>query len=86
MTNWSGVYDMMAGHPGGTRDELLAGGKYFHALKGVSMLSPQVIADAAVWLASDGAAVVTGVATERASPPAVDAKVAAPAPRAAARR
>jgi NAD(P)-dependent dehydrogenase (short-subunit alcohol dehydrogenase family) len=26
------------------------------------MLSPQVIADAAVWLASDGAAVVTGVA------------------------
>jgi SDR family mycofactocin-dependent oxidoreductase len=62
MTNWSGVYDMMAGHPGGTRDDLLANGKYFHALKGVSMLSPQVIADAAVWLASDGAAVVTGIA------------------------
>jgi NAD(P)-dependent dehydrogenase (short-subunit alcohol dehydrogenase family) len=56
------VASQMAGHPGGTRDDLLAGGKYFHALKGVSMLSPQVIADAAVWLASDGAAVVTGVA------------------------
>jgi SDR family mycofactocin-dependent oxidoreductase len=62
MTNWQGAWDMFAGHEGGTREDQLAGGKHFHALKGVSMLSPQVLADAALWLVSDGAATVTGVA------------------------
>jgi SDR family mycofactocin-dependent oxidoreductase len=61
MVNWQGIYDMFAGHPGGTRDNLLAAGKSLHALKGFGALSPQVIADAALWLASDGAAAVTGV-------------------------
>jgi SDR family mycofactocin-dependent oxidoreductase len=59
--NWQGVYDMFAGHPGGTREDLLAAGKVYHALKGFSVLNPQVIADAALWLVSDGAAAVTGV-------------------------
>ena len=62
MTNWAGVYDMMAGHSNGTRDDLLSGGKYYHALKGTGMLHPDVIADAAAWLASDAASAVTGVA------------------------
>jgi NAD(P)-dependent dehydrogenase (short-subunit alcohol dehydrogenase family) len=56
------AYDMFAGHEGGTRDDLLAGAKSFHALKGAGVLSPQVLADAALWLVSDGAAAVTGVA------------------------
>jgi len=62
MINWQGAYDMFAGHPGGTREDLMAGGRAFHALKGSAMLDPQVLADAALWLVSDGAAAVTGVA------------------------
>ena len=62
MTNSQGAYDLFAGHEGGTRDDMLAGCRYFHALKGVSALDPQVLADAALWLVSDGAAAVTGVA------------------------
>jgi NAD(P)-dependent dehydrogenase (short-subunit alcohol dehydrogenase family) len=53
---------MFAGHEGGTREDLLSGGRSFHALKGAGMLSPRVLADAALWLVSDGAAAVTGVA------------------------
>lgn len=62
MTNWQGAYDMFAGHGGGTRDDLTRGARGFHALKGAGILSPQVIADAALWLVSDEAAAVTGVA------------------------
>jgi len=62
MINWQGAYDIFAGHKGGTRHDLLAGGKTFHLLKGTTMLDPQVLADAALWLVSDGAASVTGVA------------------------
>lgn len=62
MTNWQGAYDMFAGKPGGTRQDLLVGSKSFHALKGAGILNPQVLADAALWLVSDGAAAVTGVA------------------------
>jgi SDR family mycofactocin-dependent oxidoreductase len=62
MTNWQGAFDMFAGHEGGTREDLLAGGGSFHALKGAGMLDPVVIANAAVWLHSDLAAWVTGVA------------------------
>jgi SDR family mycofactocin-dependent oxidoreductase len=40
MTNWAGVYNMMAGHSNGTRDDLLSGGKYFHALKGTGVALP----------------------------------------------
>jgi SDR family mycofactocin-dependent oxidoreductase len=62
MTNWQGAYDVYAGHPGGTHDDFVAGGRSFHALKGQAFMDPQVLADAALWLVSDGAAVVTGVA------------------------
>lgn len=62
MTNWQGAYDMMAGHPGGTREEMEQGGRHFHALKGKGFMPPEVIANAALWLVSDEAAAVTGVA------------------------
>jgi len=62
MTNWQGAYDMFAGHEGGTREDLLAGGGNFHALKRTGIMDPEVIANAALWLHSDLAAKVTGVA------------------------
>lgn len=61
MTNWQGAYDMYAGHPEGTREDFVQGAKYFHALRGASALSPEVIAEAALWLVSDKAAAVTGI-------------------------
>jgi SDR family mycofactocin-dependent oxidoreductase len=62
MTNWQGAYDMFAGHEGGTREDLLAGGGSFHALRNTGIMDPEVIANAALWLHSDLAAKVTGVA------------------------
>ena len=52
--------DMFAGHEGGTDEDLIRGGRHYHKLKGVSVLDPQVIADAALYLNSDLAATVTG--------------------------
>ncbi|MBC3191796.1 mycofactocin-coupled SDR family oxidoreductase [Pseudonocardia sp. C8] len=62
MTDHQAVYDMFAGHEGGTREDKLAGGYHFHALKGATFLDPQVIADAALYLNSPLASAVTGVA------------------------
>lgn len=61
MTNQPGAWDMFAGHPGGTPDDLIVGGYSFHALKGRSFLPPEVIADTALYLNSHLAAAVTGV-------------------------
>jgi SDR family mycofactocin-dependent oxidoreductase len=62
MVNWQGVYDMMAGHENGSRDEANGALGHFHALKGAGFLDPQRVADAALWLVSDGASAVTGTA------------------------
>lgn len=62
MTDHQGAYDLFAGHEGGTREDREQGGYSFHALKGCGFLSPQVIADTALYLNSDLAATVTGVA------------------------
>jgi NAD(P)-dependent dehydrogenase (short-subunit alcohol dehydrogenase family) len=62
MTNWPGLYDQMAGRPGGTRDDFEAGALHYGILGGQGALGPETIADAAVWLASDGASGVTGQA------------------------
>jgi SDR family mycofactocin-dependent oxidoreductase len=62
MHEWQGSYDMFAGHPGGTWADVEKGGKNYSLLKGTGMMSPQVIADAALWLVSDEAAKVTGIA------------------------
>jgi SDR family mycofactocin-dependent oxidoreductase len=61
MTNQPGAWDMFAGHPNGTREDMLEGGYHFGALKGMTFLSPQVIADTALYLNSDLASAVTGV-------------------------
>lgn len=63
MTNWQGMWDMIAGKPAGegTEEEFLRGGYSFHALRGVGYLEAQRIADAALWLNSDLAARVTGI-------------------------
>jgi SDR family mycofactocin-dependent oxidoreductase len=53
--------DMFAGHPGGTEADVVEGGRHFHLLRGVSMLDPQSIADAALYLNSDLASTVTGI-------------------------
>lgn len=62
MTNWQGAYDMYAGHEGGTREEFVEGARSFHALAGRSVLPPEAISNAVLWLVSDEAEHVTGVA------------------------
>lgn len=62
MTNWPGMYDQMAGRPGGTREDFEASALHYGILGGQGALGPDAIADAAVWLASDGAYGVTGQA------------------------
>jgi len=54
-------YDMMAGGPGGTPEDLIEGGYHYGALKGTTFLSPETVANAALYLNSDLAAAVTGV-------------------------
>lgn len=63
MTSWQGAWDMMSGKPAGegTEADMLEAGYHFHALKGNGFLSPQRIADAALWLNSDLASSVTGI-------------------------
>lgn len=63
MTSWQGAWDMMSGKPAGegTEEDMLEAGYSFHALKGAGFLSPQRIADAALWLNSDLASAVTGI-------------------------
>lgn len=61
MTDHQGAWDMMAGHEGGTPEDLTEGGYHFHALKGTTFMPPQVIADTALYLNSHLAAKVTGV-------------------------
>lgn len=64
MTSWQGAWDMMSGKPAGegTEEDMLDAGYAFHALKGNGFLSPQRIADTALYLNSDLASSVTGVA------------------------
>ena len=54
-------YDLIAGHPGGTRADLLEGGYHYGALRGTTLLDPQHIADAALFLHSHLASKITGV-------------------------
>lgn len=61
MTSYQGAFDLFAGHPGGTEEDMLRGGTHYGALKGTTFLPPEVIANAALYLNSDLAAAVTGV-------------------------
>jgi SDR family mycofactocin-dependent oxidoreductase len=62
MTTFQGQLDKYAGHPGGTEADLEHAGRSYHPTRDLTYLDPQRIADAALWLVSDGAAAVTGVA------------------------
>jgi len=61
MTNHQAGWDLFAGHPGGTEDDMTEAGYHYAALKGATFLDPQVIADAALYLNSHLASAVTGV-------------------------
>jgi SDR family mycofactocin-dependent oxidoreductase len=62
MTDHQAAWDLFAGHPGGTEADMLDAGYNFLALKGVNWLEPQAQADAALFLNSDLASAITGVA------------------------
>jgi len=62
MTDHQAAWDLFAGHPGGTEADMLEAGYHFLALKGVNWLTPQAQADAALFLNSDLAGSITGVA------------------------
>ena len=61
LANYQQAYDMFAGHPGGTREEMLQGGRHFAALRNHGWLDPQLMADAALFLTSDLARAITGI-------------------------
>ncbi|KXF53510.1 oxidoreductase [Rhodococcus sp. SC4] len=62
MLNWQGGYDMFAGHAGGTRQDFLEAARHDQVLAGVAAIPAEAMAEAALWLASDAAAYITGVA------------------------
>jgi SDR family mycofactocin-dependent oxidoreductase len=62
MNDWQGVYDMMAGHPGGTPEDRRVSAYGWSALAGRGLLATKAISQAVSWLASDEASEVTGVA------------------------
>lgn len=61
MLNNQPGYDLISGHPGGSRDDLIEGGHRFNVLKQTHLLDPSNLADAAVYLNSAMASRVTGV-------------------------
>jgi SDR family mycofactocin-dependent oxidoreductase len=62
MTENQMAFDMYAGGPGGTVDHLIAAGKHYGALKGTTFMPPETIANAALFLNSELASSITGVA------------------------
>ncbi|MFW0795894.1 mycofactocin-coupled SDR family oxidoreductase [Gordonia sp. CPCC 205515] len=60
MTNFQGMYDQMAGHPGADRSDYDRAALHFGILRAQGALPPETIANAAAWLASDGSYAVTG--------------------------
>jgi SDR family mycofactocin-dependent oxidoreductase len=62
INNWQGAYDMMAGRPGGTREDLVEGTRHWSILAGRSVLPATAVSNAVVWLVSDESADITGVA------------------------
>lgn len=62
MTNTQDVYDMMAGEPGGNRQNFEEGATHYGIIEGQGALPPSVISEAILWLVSDAGASVTGQA------------------------
>lgn len=55
------AWDMYAGHPGGTADDMVAAGRRYGVLKGTTFMSPDTIAKAALFLNSNLASTITGI-------------------------
>lgn len=62
MVTWQGAFDLYAGHPGGSWADYEDATYRYHALADAGPMAPEAIAEAALWLASDRSAYVTGVA------------------------
>ncbi|WP_062998446.1 mycofactocin-coupled SDR family oxidoreductase [Nocardia mikamii] len=62
MNNWQGARNFMAGHDHGTAEDRRSGAAHWSALAGRSLLSSQSTSNAVLWLASDEACDVTGIA------------------------
>lgn len=62
MNEWQGAYDMMAGHEGGTPEDRLRSAYNWHALGRRGALPPSSVSRSVVFLASDDARDITGVA------------------------
>jgi SDR family mycofactocin-dependent oxidoreductase len=62
MNDWQGAYDMMAGHEGGTPQDRAYNAYGWSVLAGRGLLAPSTISRAVVFLASDDARDITGVA------------------------
>jgi SDR family mycofactocin-dependent oxidoreductase len=61
MLRWQGAYDMMAGHPGASADQLDRAGHHWTALAHHGLLEPsETTSQAVLWLLSDEAKAVTG--------------------------
>jgi SDR family mycofactocin-dependent oxidoreductase len=61
MTNWPGFHEMTGGRPGATREDHVHSCYQFHALAGRSVLPPESVSNAILWLVSDEASDITGV-------------------------
>lgn len=62
MNEWQGAYDMMAGHEGGTPQDRVDSAYNWNALAARGALAPASISRSVVFLASDDARDITGVA------------------------
>ena len=57
---WQGAVDLMAGHPGGTEEDLIQAGHSYGILKGRGPLDPSHVSHAVAYLLSDEAWAVSG--------------------------
>jgi NAD(P)-dependent dehydrogenase (short-subunit alcohol dehydrogenase family) len=62
MNDWQGAYDMMAGQAGGTPQDRRHNAYGWSALAGRGLLEPSTVSRSVVFLASDDARDITGVA------------------------
>ena len=61
MTDNQVARDRYAGHPGGTREDVMNAGRRYGALRATTFMDPEVIAEAALFLSSPAASHITGV-------------------------
>jgi NAD(P)-dependent dehydrogenase (short-subunit alcohol dehydrogenase family) len=57
---WQGALDVMAGHDGGTLDDLEEAGYHYGILKGLGIVEPSEVSGTVAFLLSDAASSVTG--------------------------